>query len=649
MGERATTWEEWRDGTGNFCQCLVELRLRELVTGSWTSGGGGAPNTYYVTVTQRLNQHNRRVPTAAQADGSTLTERGSLADCNSNAGSWYWDNTNSRLYVRLNPTADPTSVHAVTWDFWLYFSKGPEVDGEVSYNGQDYRPHLLAISELTREAQELYEGLPVGGTGTITLANPQVHGADGESAAGIWDNLLELYQWVGAQARILIGGDDLPYSEFECIWTGKITRPEWGEDAITIGIEDVGGALDGLPSQTTITLAGYPSAHEDAVGRVLPLIYGAVRDVTAWCINTDSLLFAFCEHECDQLERIEIEGVGEVIPYSITLASGQFTLPEHLRTYIIDDRRRVSVDVVGKPDGSGDPMTNPADVLKDVLNNRFNLATNAASFSAARTLTAAFHVAYAVTEPPESGRQMVELLCKTGLAYLTQNAAGEYVMDVPTPMRSDSSVVRTLTDVSGAVGAIKVEWDADRAAGGYTIEAAPESSVRDFDGEQSQAQTYTLDDTTGTQITQSDRIVSVQTLLENVDMGSLLAGRLALFYRAAPWRATIEINRQWSDLAINSKIAVTKRRAPDSGGTGWSARKVRLLSLSFNPVTCTGTALIEDVVIPQVRGYGVWKAGGTPNWAAASGAQRAAGGWWTDANGKADAADATSVNYSLWS
>jgi len=128
----------------------------------------------------------------------------------------------------------------------------------------------------------------------------------------------------------------------------------------------------------------------------------------------------------------------------------------------------------------------------------------------------------------------------------------------------------------------------------------------------------------------------------------LLADRLRLIFGAPAARVEIESNKRWFDLNVNDIVAVTTARAPDSAGAGWSGRLMRLLRNEVDPVAVSGRVLLMDLESNATANYGVWKATGANNWAAASAAEKTAGGFWCDDNDRPDPADATSEGASLW-
>lgn len=653
MATRATTFAGLRDGFGNFHQVLAEIKPRQRLTGTWTVDGVYT-NTYYIGVTQYTDAHGKRTPSAVQADNTTLTERASVALVDANAGSWYFDSALSRLYVRLNPTADPTYNHTLTFDFWLYCANGSETPGvPTTFNGRDYRPILMSAPVLVREANEQLWGTPLTSTGTLVLANPTPIAARAELGARAFDRLFDLYIWIGAEVRVLFGGDDLPYAQFQRVWTGRVQTASWSNAGIELQCYDAGEDLNRQLTLTTITTATYANAEAAAMGRVIPICYGAFRNLRAWCTDTTTLEYTFANHATAIVDSIRV-GTDEVFPYSLNLsgATSTFRLPEYVRSRVIDGLEAVAVDGVGRLDASSDPMTNPSDVASDVLTSwggKVSGDLDSSSFATSRKKTAPFHLSLVVAEPT-SVRAVLDRICRSCLGYFYVDANGLYVMDAWTPVRTDVSGTRTLAEAMGTITGLVSRVEQDRCFSGYQIEAAKENAeAQGSTATQGRSAVLIRTDTTASQLTRSVKTVRISdTALENTLCADVLGQRLGLLFGLPNQRFEFVTNKRTFDLTVNSVVKLTKKVAPDSSNSGFSSRVARVLRTEFDPRTALGRILLEDLSGWVAVNYGTWKAGGTPTWAAASAAQRAAGGFWTDGDGRADGADVTSTGYTRW-
>lgn len=159
---------------------LAEIGALLTLTG-WAATAG-QPNTYDVAVLNRTSPPSghealyRRV-TGVRENGTELTERTSVANVNSNAGSWYWDEAAGRLYVRTTGTAvDPDTKTVMAARVTFYQATRSVVLNRIDGNadtGYFYAGGLAPGGgpTSTEESTDLFSGRTVAWGGECVLVN----------------------------------------------------------------------------------------------------------------------------------------------------------------------------------------------------------------------------------------------------------------------------------------------------------------------------------------------------------------------------------------------------------------------------------------------------------------------------------------------
>jgi len=180
-------------------------------------------SSYYIT-------HSEGKPSKVEENGAALTCQDSLALCNANAGSWYWDSTNTRLYVHTTGSDDPVGYIIIAF-FWEYLTNAQYVDEDIIFNGNEYLPYLNDddIPDVTSETSGYQEGGTKQSFGSVKVIN-----ADGRYDTRLSDYIYEAKKII-LKAGIK-GGNYASYATYWIGWTGGIG---WAPEEIEIDIEDL--------------------------------------------------------------------------------------------------------------------------------------------------------------------------------------------------------------------------------------------------------------------------------------------------------------------------------------------------------------------------------------------------------------------------
>ena len=663
-----TTWAGLRDASGNFHQCLVELKVREKfrAVAAWTQRTAPNTNVWYHTFADTNpyaapqnetnrggDKHNRKLIVAMyllNAAGTTYTALTAVADvatCHATSNSYVTDSGGS--VVDVNVGGDPALMGDLVIEFWLYFSLGSNYQGvPVTFNGKDYRPYIMSGPTIARAASEPWAGTPVTGSGTIRLANPQLKGILGPFAAAAFDDTFETYIWVGATVKLLFGGDALAYAAYQTEWTGTVQDATWDDTGFSLQVSDVGEGLAKQLSLTRLTLLDFIAGSSKQTDKIVPVCYGACSRVQALLREESTLLFQVATHTCAAIERVFIGGK-EVIPFAFARATGgvygnSFYIQEIHRKLVIQDKQPVEVDLVGRVDSNYRAMLNPSDIAEHVLTNYAGYTTgdlDSTSFDDGRNLTASTFCALAITGPV-SAKEVLDRLARAGIVYIYPTAAGVIVFEVWVPVRPDVTVDASLHEGQGATGAVRALTRGTQVVTYYTVETAREAVVSRPGAELgSEATVYTVTDPIAQTYTgRADRLGVTNTALESVECAKLLTERLSLLYSVPTPEYSFPSNKRVFDRNVNDILAVTRQRAPDSSNQGWSSRLMQITRIEITPTPPVGSVVYaRDLETRITANYGTWKAAGSPTWTASTAAQRLLGGYWVDDSGYADAAD----------
>lgn len=238
MPGRATTFDELIEKKALRTQVLFRVGAFELVT-AWTAAGGGFSDTWKVTVEQRQTVHNYRTITsvtvaesaAATPEAIALVARESIADVDSELGSFYFDFETSVLYVSLDGAADPNDWCALI-GFTLCFSNGnPDGGGRIFINEETdeaYHPYIIRAPSVAREIGDPFTGGVTTGSSTIEL----------DASNGKYDTLFRKYIWHFGKVTILFGGEDLPLAEYRSRFIGSVTGKSWSDGVFALTVSD---------------------------------------------------------------------------------------------------------------------------------------------------------------------------------------------------------------------------------------------------------------------------------------------------------------------------------------------------------------------------------------------------------------------------
>lgn len=201
---------------------LTETELGYRIDGLvWTQSNGD--NSWYIS-------HTEGEPTRVEEDGVAYTERVSLILCNANAGSWYWDSANQRLYIHTTGSDDPKDAYIILSYFWERITSSQDEEFPIIFNDHFYLPYMNSddMPDITQEVSDYYEGGSKQSFGSIRYINSD----------GYFDARLTKYRYEFSKIIVKLGARGYGYVDFATIWIGYIGDIHWGDDEVEFEIED---------------------------------------------------------------------------------------------------------------------------------------------------------------------------------------------------------------------------------------------------------------------------------------------------------------------------------------------------------------------------------------------------------------------------
>ena len=258
-------------------------------------------------------------------------------------------------YDGNNPLERPCA-YGVTYGF--------RKNGKSSYNDVEYDERLLSVPDITREKSSYYTGKSVNAGGAFSLANTD----------GKFDRFAIDTSGMGNPCRALVGMQWYNYESFERFFTGYIRGFSPGLQVAKFNCKQKEDKLNIPIPKNRYTRSEYPYLDASNDGKVIPLVYGPVRDFPVTCVNDAEIgasawTFKIADTTFHNLHSITAAYVydGDVRMtrsiVSTNLAAGTFTLA--IASY--DVGQIVTVDCKGFKDSVGTLIENALDVIKDLI------------------------------------------------------------------------------------------------------------------------------------------------------------------------------------------------------------------------------------------------------------------------------------------
>ncbi len=626
---------------------LKKILLADVTCGQqltiWTLNSG---TTYYATANYNIID--------VEESGASLTSRASIALVDANAGSYFYDSTNSRVYVNTTASAD---AHTVTIQAMLQFYYS---DAGKSINSQYYEPRLVSSPNQSSRIESTFGGITQISGGNLVLSN----------ADGFYDDIVN-FQWNAGAVALKLGtevnGVVMVYGDYQAIGTWLITNWSLSDTAFSLTLSEYKIKIKKKIPYTFYDRVTYPIIEESDIGKPIQIAYGRIKGAKPVLIDIAARKFKIAGHAINEFEQVRVQSKTTdewlIKSFETTdLANGEFTLSTADWAY--DDN--VAVDFKGKERSAGVLMDNASDIVKDILDTYLGetASTNDASFTTAynrlhggsifkSTELKTYRALGIYISTTQQTNEILEKINASVGSYLIANTAGEFIYRVFWPSKSeglkefDDSLISSfseITDVTNIFSKAKVTYD-HRYSRDW-------SELKEFDNTESQ---YINNESTL-------KLVEKETYLSESDDAEILAERvinyegkpLKTYSITVPARETLlmqpgdavrmiyirhNIDGVYEILQINHNL---------EGGT-----TSLILGDSHGLKDESGFWVNDSDTLPvrfaNEAGYGAASLVWNDNWSDAIAIWAIQNvGYWTNLNGYASSTDPRSLNKSTW-
>ncbi len=306
-------------------------------------------------------------------DGAALTSQASVANVESNPGSYYYDAANFKIHVSSG-AGDPFDNEIVATVKFTFSNKLKNI------NDRHYSARVLSVPDLSLRIEPDYSDPVQIGSGSISYVNTD----------GFFDNLVDV-QWHGGEVNILLGAEEISgtamaYGDYEQVGKWRVDR--WAMDRNTIEFELVEFKSRGekkVPVER-YDRATYPALSNNLEGEPIPLAFGTVFGAAAASIDPGARQFKLASHAIRQILEVRVKDSDSEAWNVVQTATQDLTNAEFtLAAADWDDNRDVSVDFEGMKDANGWLMSCAPDVIENILANISETSLDSTAFSTVKS------------------------------------------------------------------------------------------------------------------------------------------------------------------------------------------------------------------------------------------------------------------------
>jgi len=217
------------------------------------------------------------------------------------AGTYFFDETTKRLYVRTSGSVDPSTLF-LTVKFKLFFSNYPCIlphDLDTGFE-VEFDSRLNSIGSITQEVdtQELF-GISLEGRSTISFINND----------GFFDEIYDTLIWENALVSIYSWFPNTPITESKVLFFGYVKSKKYSSDTVTFSSGDFISKLNDFVKNGEFSESD-GTLDDSMLGKPKPRIYGRVEGKKL--IGTDKILDGFTGQGTitGSIDTDELSGVG---------------------------------------------------------------------------------------------------------------------------------------------------------------------------------------------------------------------------------------------------------------------------------------------------------------------------------------------------
>lgn len=565
---------------------------------------------------------------------TVLTEVSSIAAIS--AGEWY----HGKDYVYLQPSSGTPYSKVIVFDYKIYYA-----NENIVFNGNYYDGIVQSIPNVKQEKSGIYWGISIISGGNIILAND-----------GSQDEIFKNYAWLNKNITILLGGEDLPYSEYKKQFKGKITRQKLSTSEMELIFEDTKNVLQMSIPTNVYNTDDYPNLDSEDDGRVKALAYGTVFKIPVVC-TTKALGTSTSNHNFKILDTsvCSVQTINQVYVEDVAVSHQSGSVSDasfKLNTSTYSPGDFVTVSIVAD-------ISNPVEQIKHIASNVLSIPYNSdnyntATISTAITETEIYPTGLYIGET-KSFLAVIGELMKSCMGYFFNDNDGLYaitVWDILVEEDLDSIDYTDINEGSFSVSSeiedvkkmVRIGWRKNWGSDTYAYkQLSSDTTEKEYDIVKSK---------------------TIPTLLSTLAGATILSGRLGMIFETETVKVAFATKIQLAEKNIGDRIYLSVKRRDGDDNITWLDNLMgeinrivkdytdNIIFIEMDDLKGIGYAVghwtSDAPVFPENIGGGsaaIWDKG----WSIAKkNFARANYGYWTDDDGFADSTDSTSYMKSRW-
>lgn len=249
----------------------------------------------------------------------------SLIDCVGQQGSFFWDQINQILYVNYDDGDNNFDLLQV-FTAAIGFSDSTSVQ---YFDDVEYLPMLTKAPQYAKQVDYLTYGELALVSGSLTIANGD--GSAGKQA--VLDYLIGANIY-GNEVFIKYGNEGDDYGDLVAVSAFSVKDYSFTLDSMTIRLIDLRTSQNVEIPQAVYSSDDYADLSDDDEGKVIPLIYGSVRNAPCLCVDKARTSGTTRRYRAGLLltalasVEVNIDGMWTArTPQNIDLAVGEFDVP----------------------------------------------------------------------------------------------------------------------------------------------------------------------------------------------------------------------------------------------------------------------------------------------------------------------------------
>ena len=540
---------------------------------------------------------------------STYTNEkvGSAIDCD------YTGGTNDMVYmIQYGYTTDDMVTH-------MDYVK-------VSSGDRYYEPYISSngIPALTQKNPSIYWGVSQISAGNLVLLND----------TGYFDQIYRKFIWDWKKVRLLLGGENLPYSEYNRVFTGKISDKDFTKRQIVLKLKSNSFDLFRSIPINNFWTSNYPNLDPAAEGKPIPYYYGEYSSVHApivTCIDTawdvDEYQFKICDHASLSITQVYIDyadGAGwqNKAHGDEDLANSTFTIED---AAFVLGTTKVKVAFQGIYSGAA-VLEKGSEIIKDLLQTYCNYTdSNLELSSFVDSLAASDFELNVPIEKVTSVMTIIDTICKSEVALFDEDTDGLLRYRVRGSVIDPSAPSLDYTDFLDS--AIPIFNDVTKSLFwkirvGYSYNCANKEYLYKEESDNISKYKY-----------EKSEVLTNNTYVRGSADAIVLAQRLLLWLGIplVELRGSLKVSQITKNLGDQFKVTLIRAPSETVGGISDGYYEMFEMSKSFFP-TRMKVGLLDLANFGIDVGY--WMNDAAPNWGAASDAEKAVSGFWCNADGE---------------